>query len=120
MLDVLLHHAKQAEKFLGAGKAVYHAADVARHGHDNFLPWAKRYREHLRAGTGIDDPELRRVRAGLGGSSRWLYARQKQTFVDLVGLIVPFGSHVPPTILDSLWSHFQALEVRMLARSRRV
>lgn len=118
VLEVLEHHSVMCEKALGAGAAVLHAGGVALHGHRTFLPWAKRYRDHLVHGRGVGDADYRRVRAGLGGASRWLYARQKQTFVDLVHLIVPFGSHVPQHTLDEVWAHIQARESRLLARSR--
>ena len=81
-----------------------------------FLPAAKEYLQ----GKNTRHPSLRQsriARARLGGASRWLYARQKETFVTLLHQMFPVK--IPNQVVDSMWRRIVKSESKVLSRNRK-
>jgi hypothetical protein len=99
-----------------AGITVGHAGDLANYAHDKYLPAAANYLRHGSAHS-PSMARFREDRARLGGASRWMYARQRKTFEDVLGLL-PVASEIPAEVVDRFWHQVLALERQQLANAR--
>lgn len=96
------------------------------HSHDRFLPAARAYREYRERARRLglthlsDDPEFRRLRSALGGTSRQLYRLQKATFHALLDLVISFPWSLALTHArrERIWHKWQRVEAKWLAGAR--
>jgi hypothetical protein len=111
-----------AERILDVLKTLSHDADFVRYSHAKYLPAAKQYREYIQGkhDGSVSLAEARRLRGRLGGVSRWMYAKQRRTFEDVLKLWMPGLAHaaVPDAVHDRLWRELLNMERRLLSQSR--
>ncbi len=105
-----------------AAMSMRDAAHMAKFSHDTFLPAAKQWEQYLKHPHQCHYPEekLRKMRARLAGSSRWLYEHQKKTFFEVVDLFIPFPINfiIPLSLKELLWSKLKAMERKQLSKAR--
>ncbi|MCP5528178.1 MAG: hypothetical protein H7A47_15405 [Verrucomicrobiales bacterium] len=116
VLEVLDWADERVTTLLRAGLTLADAGRVARYGHEKYLPAAARYLRHGGAHSPAST-EFRRARARLGGVSRALYTRQRETFEDVLELF-PLTAKVPAGVVDAWWHQVCALERRRLSKAR--
>jgi hypothetical protein len=114
---------KVFEKLIGALEVFAADFELADYAHDRYLPAAHEYREYVRSGrsTKAASRRFREIRGRLGGTSKAMYRRQKETLFSLFRLLVPSLLHGPLTdyFLGMLWKRFLAAERNWLAANRR-
>jgi hypothetical protein len=88
---------------------------LVHYSHDTYLP---AIREYLRGKTTADYrfKEARVRRARLGGSSRWLYYHQRETFERVIQMLCPFPD--PQFWIDQLWVGVKNAEIGLLRNAR--
>ena len=118
LIAVFREATDKLEKLGKAGKGIYDASRVATYGHDRFLPAAKDWRNYIKGRhSEISSERMKELRGRLGGTSRWLYARQKATFQSTLDLLLPCSP--PEGVVDWAWDHIKSLERRLLADARK-
>lgn len=115
---------EKAEGVVSAFRMIRDADRLAAYSHRAYLPVAKQYRECMRARMrGDRHPDCATLARRLGGVSRAMYLRQKDTvqdFKDVLHVIIPFPFNLWLTdhMLDTLWKALLEVERRALSRAR--
>jgi hypothetical protein len=115
LIEMSLHEINKLEKLFNIMDIVNQDIQYVRFSRQTFLPAAKAYLEGRQINN--DKFRLRKTRARLGGSSRWLYHRQKQLFRKVLELWLPVSP--PESLVDSLWQKIRSAEIRLLKNARR-
>jgi len=113
---------EKAERILDVLKTLSHDHDLVKYAHDKYLPAAKQYRDYIQGKQGANASlaEARRLRGRLGGVSRWMYARQRRTFDDVLKLWIPgwIETSLPESFYSHLWHELLQMERKLLSSSR--
>ena len=89
--------------------------------HHCFLPAARDYRNYIKGEHSEDKQSatFKMLRGRLGAMSREMYKSQRETFVQLVGIIqTSIGIALPDLIVDKMWQKFKAAERKWLSANR--